>query len=102
MDDYVCRYNITAREKLFIQQDNSWISSAEEFWVNKALSRSPGIDEMGSFLLPQYAAFVIAQVLIYFILIKGLHFLPTLYPQLKMNFTKFSQMGSANVEFFSL
>ncbi|XP_075247380.1 sodium- and chloride-dependent glycine transporter 2-like [Convolutriloba macropyga] len=70
MDDKVCRYNFTARE-MFIQQDNSWISSAEEFWVNKALSRSPGIDEMGSFLLPQYAAFVIAQVLIYFILIKG-------------------------------
>ena len=71
MDEYVCRHGLSERQKLFIHHDNNWTSSAEEFWLNNVLSKSSGIDQIGDFLAPQYAAFVLAQLFIYFVLIKG-------------------------------
>ncbi|XP_063724848.1 sodium- and chloride-dependent glycine transporter 2-like isoform X2 [Symsagittifera roscoffensis] len=74
-DGFVCRTDVSPSESrssnhLFQPNDN-WTSPAEEFWINNVLRRSPGIDQVGSFLLPQYAAFVMSQAIIYLILIKG-------------------------------
>ena len=69
MDGLVCRVNMTEGHSTL--HNHEFVSSAEEFWANKVLDRSSGINDFGSILIPQYASFVFAQFALYLILIKG-------------------------------
>ena len=51
--------------------DEVWNSPAEEFWNNQVLQKSESIEDQGGVMIPQFAAFVLSQAIVYLMVMKG-------------------------------
>jgi len=52
---------------------NASVSAVEEFWTNRVLGETAGIDDLGSLRFELLGALVLGWILVYFIIWKGLN-----------------------------